>query len=105
MKNYVESGETFDVVLTAESSPGDITVMGELVGVLVNGGVAGDTVAAKRRGVYWYPKVTGALKQGEKVYLNPDKKLTKTATDNPLVGYAFADAAASDVEVLFVLKG
>ncbi len=105
MKNYVESGDTFEVVLTAESAPGDIAVVGELVGVLVNGGVAGDTIAAKRKGVYHYPKVTGALKQGEKVYLNSDKKLTKTATDNPLVGYVFADAAAADPEVKFVLKG
>ncbi len=105
MKTFIESGDTFDAVLTADAASGDIIVRGELVGVLVNGGVAGDTVAAKRKGVYWYPKVTGVLSQGDKLYLNSDNKLTKTATDNPLVGYAFADAAASNAEVMVVLKG
>ncbi len=104
MKNYVESGDTFEIVLTKAMASGDIVVAGELVGVLVNGGVAGDRVAAKRRGVYRYPKVTGALTQGEAVHLNSDNKLTKTATDNPHVGCVFVAAAAGDTEVVFVLK-
>ncbi len=106
MKNFVESGDTFDVVLTADAEPGDLAVVGELVGVLVNGGSIGDEVAAKRYGAYWYPKVAGVLNQGDKVYLKADEnKLTKTATGNTLVGYAFADASAGDADVMFVLKG
>ncbi len=104
MRNFIESGGRFEVVLTADAAPGDIVVRGELVGVLVTGGVAGDVVAAKRTGAYWYTKVTGVMSQGDKLYLNSDNKLTKTDTDNPLVGYAFADAAAGDADVMFVLK-
>ncbi len=105
MKNFIESGDTFEATLTADAAPGDIVVKGELVGVLVNGGAVGDVIAAKRTGAYWYPKVAGAMSQGDKLYLNSDNKLTKTATDNPFVGYAFASAAASDADVAFVLKG
>lgn len=106
MKNFVESGKTFDVILPADAAPGDVIAKGGLVGVLVNCGVAGDTVAAKRYGVFRYPKIAGALNQGDEVYLKSDEnKLTGVETGNTLVGYAWADAAASDADVMFALKG
>lgn len=105
MKNFIESGDTFYVTLTADADPGDIIVVGELVGILVNGGVTGDQVAAKRRGVFWHSKVNGAISQGDKLYLKAGEGvLTKTATGNILVGFAFADAAAADPDVLLLLK-
>lgn len=106
MKGYIESGDTFDYVLTADASPDDIVVKGDLVGVLVNGGVAGDMVAAKAKGVYWQPKATGAIDQGDKLYLKADSsELTKTATGNTHVGCAHAAAAAGDSVVQLRLKG
>lgn len=104
MKNFIESGDVMDVTLAAAMEPGDIIVVGNLFGVLVNGGAVGDTVAAKRTGVFTYPKTSSAFAQGDKVYLKSDENaLTGTATGNKLIGYAWRDAAAGDAEVVFVL--
>lgn len=106
MKGFIESGDTFDYVLTEDASPDDIVIQGDLVGVLVNGGAAGDEVAAKTRGVCWQPKVNGAIEQGDRLYLKADDKtLTKSETGNTYVGCAHRAAAAGDSVVRLRLKG
>lgn len=106
MKNYIESGEVFYVTLDTDIGPDEVVIVGELVGVTISGGKAGEELAVKRRGVIALPKAAGAIGQGDKVYWKADEKaVVKTATGNTLMGSAYreADAAATEIEVL--LKG
>lgn len=106
MRNFIESGTVFYAVLDDDIGPGQLVIVGELVGVTVTGGLAGERIACKRRGVFSLPKVSGAIGQGDKVYKKADEDaITKTATGNTLVGCAHEAAEAGDAEVDVLLKG
>lgn len=99
MRNAVESGKRFYVTLTSDVQSGEIIVVGALIGVALNGGKAGDEIVCERRLVTSQPKAAGAVSQGDKAYLvADDKKVTKTATGNTLVGCFFRAAAADAAE-------
>lgn len=103
MNNAVESGKRFYVTLTEDTSGGDVVVVGDLIGVAITGGQAGDTIAVERHLVADLVKVNGAVNQGEKAYWKSDeKRVTKTATGNTLIGcfWETAAAAAPTVPVL-----
>lgn len=106
MKNLKESGDRFEIDLVADTAPGEVVIAGELAGIAVNGGKAGDRDVCVRRGVFELPKATGALSIGDKAYWKADEKVvTKTATGNTLIGSVFAAAEAADALALVVLKG
>jgi predicted RecA/RadA family phage recombinase len=91
MKNYIQHGEviTYTVPEGAEIVSGQIVVIGDLAGIAVNSGSAGDEISVKLEGVYTVPKVQTAIEQGKKVYVNDDLKATETTTGNTFLGYAF----------------
>lgn len=106
MKNFIESGKHFETVCTVDVAPGELVIAGDLIGVAVNGGKAGEEFSCDRTGVFGQPKAPGAIAQGEKLYWDADGKLvTKTGADNVHVGCAHREAAAGDDIVCLLLKG
>lgn len=106
MTNFRESGDRFCVVLDANVQSGTLVFQGELVGVAISGGLAGERVTCRRQGVFSLPKVVGAISQGDKLYKKADENaVTKIDTDNTFIGVAHDSAAASDAEVDVLLKG
>lgn len=95
-KNYVESGNTMDVTLSVEVKSGDPIIVGNQVVIALVDGASGENITAKTVGVWSLPKVAGEIVQGAQVYLDTDGKITTTATDNVLAGYANELAGASD---------
>lgn len=98
MQNFIERGHT--IVVTAPTgglSSGDGVLVGSLFAVAVAGFAAGETGAAAIGGVYTLSKTTGeAWTQGEKLYWDASAgEVTATATDNTLIGCAFAAAASA----------
>lgn len=106
MKNLKESGDRFEIALTADTAPGEVVIAGELVGVAINGGKAGARDVILRRGAFEFPKATGALSIGDRVYWSPtDKHVTATEVPDAFVGWAFDNAAVGDATAMVVLKG
>lgn len=88
MKNFVQEGDTLDLVLTAAVKSGGVTVQGNIVGIAVKDGEIGDTVAHRTTGVYDLPYGTAtAIAAGDRLYWD-GAKVAKTATDNKLLGHA-----------------
>lgn len=105
MKNFVCDGDRFDVVASGTVAPGDPLLIGDILGIAVNGGVSGDTISYHVANVFSVPKATGAITQGAKLYWDDTaKNLTTTASGNTQVGWAFAAAASGDATVQFRSK-
>lgn len=66
--NYVQHGNTIDYTATATHASGDVVVIGEQLGVLIDSAVSGDVVTAAMEGVFQLPKVSAAvIAKGESV--------------------------------------
>jgi predicted RecA/RadA family phage recombinase len=100
MKNFVQFGETLIFTVPAETTitSGDLVVVGDIVGVAVTGGVAGDNITLNVEGVYSLPKSNVALALGDRVYAqvadDAPTTVVATAGDNIPVGIVWAAAAA-----------
>lgn len=95
MKNYVESGDTIELVLAADVLAGGVTVQGAIVAVATKSGKVGDTVAHKTTGVYDLPYGAAAvITAGDKLYWD-GTKLTKTVGSNTYFGHATEARAAN----------
>ncbi len=95
MKNFVQQGDTLDLILTANVASGGVTIQGSIVGVAVKAGVIGETVAHKTTGVYDLPYgVAATVAAGDKMYWD-GSKVTKTASGNTLIGHATEARASS----------
>lgn len=87
---------------TIESGQG--VVVGAIVGVALNPGVATDEIQLALEGVFTLGKAAGAISQGAKVYWDAaNKVVTTTASGNTFAGYAFAAALNADATVNVVL--
>jgi len=92
---------------------GDVIVVGDIVGVAPVDIAVDKKGAIQIEGVYRFPKITGAIGVGVKVYWaasgNPvggdagSGAATTTASGNKLAGYAVAAAASGDATVDVVL--
>ncbi|MEG3753094.1 DUF2190 family protein [Psychromonas arctica] len=98
-KNYVANGMTMDLQLSKDVASGDPVVVGKQVVVAAVDGKTGETITVNTCGVWSLPKTTGAIGQGDEVFITSDGDITTTATDNTAVGYAFEAAGASDTTV------
>ena len=98
-KNYVANGMTMDLLLSKDVASGDPIVVGKQVVVAAVDGKIGETITVNTCGVWSLPKTTGAIGQGDEVFITSDSDITTTATDNTAVGYAFEAAGASDTTV------
>lgn len=104
MKNFIENGDTMNVVAPAGGyTSGDPVVVGDTVGIAVKDAAEGETVALALTGVFQLPKKAAqAISQGVKVYWDAtNKEVTTTATANTLMGRAHAAelAAATTINV------
>lgn len=108
MKNFVEDGKTIDY--TVADSPiksGEVRMLEDVAAVAVTDGAVGETIAMHVTGVYELPKGSGAIKQGQRVYVNVTEGVTTivpTASGNKLAGYAWSMAAAGAATVLVKLN-
>lgn len=102
MKNYIEKGESFSHVLTADALSGGVIVFSAAVGVAAVDGVIGDEITVDMEGVYNLAKnATEAFTKGQSLYWDAtNSELTTTATGNTRAGLCWADAAAADTESL-----
>ena len=94
MKNFIQLGAT-------------VPLVGAIFGVATTTAASGDTVEAKRHGVYTLPCLsTDTVTQGAKLYWdNTNRRLTTTATNNTLVGAALGAKAAGVTTVAVLLDG
>lgn len=105
MKNFVKKGEVLDYTAGANILSGELVVSGDLAGVAVADIANGEVGSVNLKGVYKFPKVAGAVTQGQKLYLVvADKNLTTTASTNVLVGVANKAAGSGDATVELLLK-
>lgn len=92
-----------DVLLSADTEPGTFLTVGEVVGVVEVGGKAGDTVALTLNGT-WSADTADTFSIGDKVYIEPDGTITKSADDGAGTNYTFVGtcfgAGTGYVEVL-----
>lgn len=99
---YHQRGETLDYTNTGASAieAGTILTIGKRIGVaatLIQPKALG---AVDVVGVFTMPKTsTNAITMGTPVYFD-STGITETASTNVLAGYAVADAAAGDKEIL-----
>lgn len=103
MKNFVQTGESIDAVLEEDTESGHpVIVNGALAGIAVTSGVEGDTIAAKRQGIFELPNTGDDFDFGDPVYWSASSKdCTKTAGAN-LVYIGRAAAAAADTAAVQV---
>ena len=90
MKNFIQQGDTLDVVAPANVTSGRLVIIGSLAGVATTTAVAGITFALKTTGVFELPKLTTeAWTVGAKVYWDATNLwATIVAGSNTLIGRA-----------------
>ncbi len=106
-QNYIQEGDVMPYVVPDATTivRGAGVLVGDLLGVALGNGSAGDTIQLALEGVFEMPKAAGAISQGAKIYWNAtDKNLTTTASGNKLAGYAFVGAASGDATVQLRLQ-
>ena len=107
MKNQIASGKVLDYVVPNATTivSGQLVQVGDVHGVAVTDGAAGDTIALNLEGVYSIPKVSGEMTQGALVYWNhTQSKVTLTATGFKPVGFIYRTAASADTEAQVKLE-
>ena len=92
---------------------GDVIVLGEIVAIAPVDLADGEKGALQIQGVYRFPKATGAIAVGARVYWDTDGNpvsgsagsgaVTTTASGNKVAGYAVAAALSGDANVDVVL--
>lgn len=92
---------------------GDVVVLGEIVAIAPVDLADGEKGALQIQGIYRFPKATGAITVGARVYWDADGNpvsgtagsgaATTTSTDNKVAGYAVAAALSGDETVDVVL--
>ena len=105
---YIQKGASIDFKNATEEkiNAGDMVAIGKArTGIAATDIVVGATGTVAVEGVFAVPKDTSTeVKQGDALYFNAEgKKVTKTDSDVP-AGWAVADAATTDTEVLMKLE-
>lgn len=90
MRNYVQRGDTLDIIAAADVASGDVVIKGSIIGIANADAAIGDTFALDVVGVFNLPKVAAlAIAQGDTVYWDSANGLvTKTAGGNTKLGVA-----------------
>jgi predicted RecA/RadA family phage recombinase len=105
MKNFIQPGDVLDYTATADVASGAVVVMGARIGIAVADIATGETGAVRVKGVVELPKVTTAIAQGTPIYWDSvNNRLTATATDNTLAGYAAAAAGSGTTTIALHLN-
>ncbi|URW76420.1 DUF2190 family protein [Sphingomonas donggukensis] len=107
MRNYVQRGDTLDIVAAAAVASGDVVIKGAIVGVSNVDAEIGDTFALDVVGVFTLPKVAAlAIGQGDVVYWDSaNGVVTKTAGGNTKLGVATEAVPNPSASVAVRLNG
>ena len=90
MKNFIQPGNTITLIAPAAVTSGSGVLVGAIFGVAAHDAASGEPLETVTTGVFDLNKVgSQAWAAGDKVYWdNTNKRATKIATDNTLVGVA-----------------
>lgn len=99
MKNFVQKGDSINIIAVAIIASGAIVEVGAMAGISTGTYAAGETAVINLCGVYVVPKVAGAVTVGAKLYSNGAGSATTTVGTNVFLGYAFTAQAAGDATV------
>ena len=107
MKNFIQPGNVVSLVAPYNLTSGQGVLVGAIFGVAANDALQGTPVEAVRNGVFTLGAVTAdTLATGDKVYWdNTARRLTKTATNNVLVGAAAAPKSGTETSATVLLDG
>jgi predicted RecA/RadA family phage recombinase len=103
MKNFVQIGDVLDYTPGSAVASGAVVVMGVRIGIAVADIAANQTGAVRVKGVVELAKLsTDTPAQGALLYWDAaNARLTTTATDNVLAGYA-AKAAGNGATTVWL---
>lgn len=101
MKNYVQDGKTISFTPTAAVASGEAVLLGMLLVVAIGAIAANTPGEGVAEGVFELPKKsTDVVALGVALYWDDaEKEITTTATDNTLVGKAWAAVANPSTSV------
>ena len=109
MKNYVQKGETLTLNAPYAVSSGGGALVGSIFGVAATDYASGAEGEFQVQGVFDLTRETGgstAWSSGDLIYWdNTNKRATKTATSNKLIGVAARAAADGDATGRVRLNG
>lgn len=107
MRNFIQPGNTLDIVAASEITSGGVVTVGSIIGVAAVDAGVGDTFALSVVGVYRLPKVSAlAIAAGDVVYYDSTTGLVnKTASGNTKLGVAVEAAANPSPDVAVRLNG
>lgn len=107
MKNFIQSGNVVTVIAPYNVTSGQAVQVGAIIGVAANDALQGTPVELVRQGIFALGAVTAdTLAMGDKVYWdNTNRRLTKTATNNTLVGAAAAAKSGTEATATALLDG
>ena len=90
MKNFIQPGHTITLAAPAAVTSGAGVLAGAIFGIAAYDAASGDHVEVVTTGVFDLNKIgSQAWSVGDKVYWdNTNKRATKIATDNTLIGVA-----------------
>ena len=102
MKNFIQHGDVLDLTMPYARLSGQGVKVGSIFGVCVGDIAIGEIGPVKTLGCFELPKTASqAWTLGEKVYWDDTNKVvTKTATDNLLIGAAIAVVGSGAGETL-----
>jgi len=107
MKNFIQPGNVITLPAPYNLTSGQGVLVGAVFGVAANDALQGTTVEAVRAGVFALGAVAAdTLAIGDKVYWdNTAKRITKTATNNVLVGAAASPKSGTETSATVLLDG
>lgn len=109
MKNYIQRGETLTLTAPYAVSSGGGALVGSIFGVAATDVASGEEGEFQVQGVFDLTRETGgstAWSVGDLIYWdNTNKRATKTATSNKLIGVAARAAADGDATGRVRLNG
>ena len=90
MKNFIQPGNTITLTAPAAVTSGSGVLVGAIFGIAAQDAASGEALEAVTTGVFDLNKVgSQAWAVGDKIYWdNTNKRATKVATDNTLIGVA-----------------
>lgn len=90
MKNYIQKGDTIEVIAPYDVTSGDGVLVDTVFGVASHDAVSGEPVQIKRTGMFEMAKTSAqSWTQGAAIYWdNTNKRTTIAATNNTLIGAA-----------------
>lgn len=109
MNNFVQPGKTITLPAPYDVKSGQGLLVGLIFAIALFDALQGEPVEAVTEGVFDLTRATGANTDyaiGARIYWdNTNRRTTKTATDNTLIGVAIKTAAVGDATGRIRLNG